>query len=338
VRLLKDGLENLSVLISAPWEEGFAELRDQIPLGAGLLFPGPEARVLSELSEEERPTDLIVLDGTWGHARTLFRESPWMADLPRFVIDPPEPSRYRIRKEPKVEFVSTLEAVVYALGALEPGLTNLDKLVPAFDRMIDIAIETRRDAPRARKRTPNKGKPPVTFAPALLVPRRDLVVVHADVLTARVDGQKLREPLVWSALRLGTGETRRWNFQPGTLPDEPYLHEKMGIDDKGIDERISSEEFQRQWLAWLNPDDAVLAWSPWQLGLFAHGERQVADVKAAYCNLVQRKAGHLAKVPEAEGLKVTPARLPGRGGERLAQLEAVADFIRRNASTLTKAP
>ncbi len=330
VRLLNDGLQNIAVHVAGPWDDGFADLKNQIPPDAGLLFPGPDAKVLAELSEGERPKDLVVLDGTWGHARTLFSESPWMADLQRFVIEPSEPSRYRIRKEPKVEFVSTLEAVVYALNALEPELENLNELVPAFDRMIDKAIASHKDAPRERKKSPTSSKPSVTFPAALLVPRKNLVLVHVDVVSKKADGLR-REPLVWSALRLGTGEARRWHMSPQELDDEPYLHEVMGIEGDDIDARITQEEFQSQWLDWLEPDDAVAAWSPWHLSLFSQGERLVADVKGAYCNLVQRKASHLQRIPDEAGLKVAPAVLPGRAGERLAQLEAVVDLIRRKS-------
>ena len=332
VRLLRDGLENLSVLVRGPHEDGFSRLSDEIPSGAGLLFPGPSARVLSELAEDERPTDLVVLDGTWGHARTLFRTSPWMAELPRFVIEPSEPSRYRIRKEPKVEFVSTLEAVAYALRALEPELENLDQLIPAFDRMIDKAIASRRETPRARKVSSKGGKPSVTFPPALLVDRRNLVLLHVDVLSGKQDGKRVREPVVWSALRVGTGEARRWHLEPEQLEEEGYLRALMGVEDTDVASRLRPDVFHREWLAWLKPEDALAAWSPWHLEIFDHGDRPTADIKGAYCNLVQRKAGHLAEVPAQHGLKLPVSVLPGRGGRRLAELEAVVDLIRRSAA------
>ena len=333
VRLLRAGLENISVHVSGPNEAGFASLAGEIPPAAGLLFPGRGGRALSKLSKEDRPTDLVVLDGTWGQARALFRHSPWMAELPRFSIDPIEPSRYRIRKEPRLECVSTLEAVVYALQALEPELANLGELIPAFDRMIDAAIESRGHNPRLASRPRGAGgRPSMTFAPALLVPRRDLVLVHVDVFSRTVDGRKKREPLVWSALRVGTGEARRWHLGPERLNDASYLHTVMGIDASDLPDRIGRDLFQSEWLAWLNPDDAIAAWSPWQLELVSHGDHLVADIKGAYCSLVQRKAGHLAEVPAKHGLEVPPVSLPGRAGQRLAQLEVVMDLIRRSVS------
>ncbi len=140
VRLLKAGLQRVTVHVMSPHDEDFSGLESAIPATAGFLFPGPGARFIDDLEPHERPDELLVLDGTWGQARALFREGPWMAQLPRFVLKPPEPSRYRIRKEPKAEFVSTLEAVLYALRALEPDTVNLDGLMPAFEGMIDAQI------------------------------------------------------------------------------------------------------------------------------------------------------------------------------------------------------
>ena len=41
--------------------------------GYGLLYPGPTARDVSQLTPEERPKGLVVLDGTWPQARAMHR-------------------------------------------------------------------------------------------------------------------------------------------------------------------------------------------------------------------------------------------------------------------------
>ena len=42
---------------------------EQLPLSpqAGLLFPGEDAKILTELPASELPNELIVPDGTWHH-------------------------------------------------------------------------------------------------------------------------------------------------------------------------------------------------------------------------------------------------------------------------------
>ena len=76
---------------------------------------------------------IIVLDGTWSQAKTLWWRNAWLLKLPRIVLKPREPSMYgRLRKEPRREWVSTLEAVadvLPALGEPEEVRTNLRRLL-----------------------------------------------------------------------------------------------------------------------------------------------------------------------------------------------------------------
>ena len=66
---------------------------------------------------------LIVLDGSWSQAKTLWWRNPWLLKLPRLLVQPREPSMYgRLRRAPRREWVSTLEAVAEVLPALgEPA-------------------------------------------------------------------------------------------------------------------------------------------------------------------------------------------------------------------------
>ncbi len=62
---------------------------------------------------------VIALDGTWSQAKTLYWRNPWLSRLARVSLVPREPSMYgRLRKEPRREWVSTLEAVADTLSAL----------------------------------------------------------------------------------------------------------------------------------------------------------------------------------------------------------------------------
>lgn len=76
---------------------------------------------------------IIVLDGTWSQAKTLWWRNAWLLKLPLIVLKPREPSIYgRLRKEPRKEWVSTLEAigdVLPALGEPEAVRTSLRRLL-----------------------------------------------------------------------------------------------------------------------------------------------------------------------------------------------------------------
>ena len=59
---------------------------------------------------------LILLDGTWAQAKTLWWRNPWLLKLSRVILSPQVPSEYgKIRREPKKECLSTLESVALSL-------------------------------------------------------------------------------------------------------------------------------------------------------------------------------------------------------------------------------
>ncbi len=139
-RFLRLGLRCCRVIV--PWANEDGELRRDVsvPPGAALLYPGARARELSDLEEAARPSHLVVLDGTWRHVRRLYRDNAWLHALPMVALEPPAPSRYRIRPEPAAHCLSTVESVAAALGMLEPATIGLDALVAAFEAMIDEQI------------------------------------------------------------------------------------------------------------------------------------------------------------------------------------------------------
>jgi DTW domain-containing protein YfiP len=96
----------------------------------------PSARDLATLPQRDRPAHLVILDGTWSHTHGLYRDNPWLHAVPPFSITPDAPSRYRLRREPKKHFLSTIESIVQALQILEPENPGFGRLIQAFDTMI----------------------------------------------------------------------------------------------------------------------------------------------------------------------------------------------------------
>jgi DTW domain-containing protein YfiP len=87
---------------------------------------------------------VVLLDGTWKEAKTLWWRNPWLLKLHRLVLNPPQPSRYgRIRREPRREALSTLEAVAVLLKFLEGGSEAETALFGALDRLIAEALPSR---------------------------------------------------------------------------------------------------------------------------------------------------------------------------------------------------
>jgi DTW domain-containing protein YfiP len=87
---------------------------------------------------------VVVLDGTWKEAKTLWWRNPWLLKLRRLVLNPHRKSRYgRIRREPRREALSTIEAVALLLKHLDGGPEIEAALLGALDRLIAEAWPTR---------------------------------------------------------------------------------------------------------------------------------------------------------------------------------------------------
>jgi DTW domain-containing protein YfiP len=88
---------------------------------------------------------IVVLDGTWSQAKTLWWRNPWLLKLRRVVIQPDKPSRYgNLRKEPRPEAVSTIEAVAMVLRDVEGNPHAAEYLEQAFERMLETFRANRR--------------------------------------------------------------------------------------------------------------------------------------------------------------------------------------------------
>ena len=108
---------------------------------ACLLFPGDDAQPVATVaaSVSARPLLLVVPDGTWRKARKLLYLNPLLAALPRVCLPAGLESRYRLRKAPMAGALSTLEAIVVALEALEAPRSFAALLQP-FEALIDGQI------------------------------------------------------------------------------------------------------------------------------------------------------------------------------------------------------
>jgi DTW domain-containing protein YfiP len=114
-----------------------------------VLFPDREApgdRVTSRNGAAVDPTTLegiVVLDGTWSKAKTLWWRNPWLTKLNRMTLVPNKPSIYgRLRAEPRREFVSTLESVAAALTLCGES----PEIATGLERVFRTLVQRVRDA------------------------------------------------------------------------------------------------------------------------------------------------------------------------------------------------
>ena len=85
----------------------------------------------------ERIAGVIVLDGTWSQAKALWWRNPWMLKCQRVILNPAQPSRYgRLRREPRRDTLSTIEAVGLLIASLEKRPEIAAALNTSFERML----------------------------------------------------------------------------------------------------------------------------------------------------------------------------------------------------------
>ena len=329
-RLVKLCVPNAAVHVPTPGFTGTLELRVDVPEDAAVLFPHRDATDLEELPAHERPSTLVVLDGTWSHAKRLYRENPWLQGLRHVKLTPSAPSNYRIRREPKPEYISTIEAIVEALRIVEADNRDVELLLRAFDRMVDqqIAHRSERVVHRFRNRRP---RAPQAVARTLYDPR--VVVCYAETAPMAPDAPpgSARELLHWVAARVDTDEVFEAVLRPqGPAPSDEHLFH-VGLSRDELEHGESVEGARARFSAFVPEGAPFASWTPTTL---AWGRPVLPDpfehtlLKSSYCNLVQRSSGLLEQVAEREGLALPETACRGRAGRRLARSLALARWLR----------
>jgi DTW domain-containing protein YfiP len=100
---------------------------------------------------------IILFDGTWSQAKTLWWRNPWVLKARRLALAPRRPSRYgALRREPRAVGLSTLEAAALLLARLE-GRPDIEiTMAASFERM----LAQYREASRDLRQKPHPAVPP----------------------------------------------------------------------------------------------------------------------------------------------------------------------------------
>ncbi len=128
----------------------------------------PEVAVVDKAGTPQKDSDMvladlegvIVLDGTWSQAKTLWWRNPWLLKCRRIVLHPQFRSLYgQARKEPRRESVSSLEAGAFLLSRLEADPTILDRALKPFSLLLK-KLRAPRPRPRPVQATQPAGEVP----------------------------------------------------------------------------------------------------------------------------------------------------------------------------------
>jgi len=305
--------------------------------GAALLYPGPGARDLAQLPASEQPRELVIIDGTWNHAHTLFRDVPELRELPRVRLSPSTPGRYRIRAEPRAECLSSLEATVQALQQMEPQTQGLAELLQAFESIIDRQIVFLK--PGLSTRHPKRSRPPELrkFPRALVDDEVNLVVAYGDSVPSGTGQDK--QALHWVAQRFASGETFECLVAPPDSLSAEQLakhlhHMQLGAQD--LSTAVSLAGFAEQWRGFLRPQDVVVAYNQSSIDQLSQAElapRRAVVLKAVYFNL-GRQYGSLDQIVDRERLRAEPCPVRGRAAHRLGNAIELVRFLRHELAQI----
>lgn len=302
---------------------------------AVLLYPGEGALPLEALAGS--PRTLVVLDGTWPQSKTLLKRNPRLASLPRVAFTPDKPSEYRIRREPRPAYVSTIESVAHALRVLEQDATY-DGLLAPFRAMVDHQLAREADGRNPRKkRARSLGPRAPRFFPELVADASEgrcvCVVAEANAWPYKAKKGAVHPPdelVQLVAVRPMTGERLDLVVRPrGPLASGTVGHTRLSAEElsAGLDLDVAREAAAR----FFRPTDHLVTWGHYATnlavreGLVAEGHR-ITCLRAAAKRLRNGKIGAVEDLVAHEKLDPGPALGRGRAGTRLACTVAALAF------------
>ncbi|WBL82355.1 DTW domain-containing protein [Bradyrhizobium xenonodulans] len=167
-RLLAKHFEDATVRVGLSWPSLSKALGQPVENAShwGVLYLGSaraadleaEAEIVAlnrkgEVADNQRTRlgkleGVVLLDGTWSQAKALWWRNPWMLKCQRVILNPAHPSRYgRLRKEPRKDGLSTIEAAASILAGLERRPDIAETLHASFERMLTRYREVQAELP-----------------------------------------------------------------------------------------------------------------------------------------------------------------------------------------------
>ena len=326
-------LPNAELHVGIDWSER-PDFDDRTAI---LLYPGPGARDI-EAEPPSGAVTLVVVDGTWSQTKSVVRDNPRLAALPRYAFRPASPSDYRIRKEPHDDCVSTIEALAHVLGVLEGDPERMRGLLAPFGAMVDaqLAFIARREGrhPRfVRKRRLVPKRDPRERLPRELLERWDDLVCISGEANAWPYGTRERaenpdEIVHVAAERVATGERFDVIVRPrGAL--SPSVSFQIGVPRERILAGATRDALEVAWARFVRPSDVACTWGTYASKLFRPRTSAHVDVRRAARRWACAKVGTLDALLERLAVHVELPAAP-RANRRLGQLVAV---VRRLVAT-----
>jgi DTW domain-containing protein YfiP len=304
---------------------------------AVLLYPG-EGAIDVVKNPPRGPVTLVVVDGTWSQAKKIVKNDPELARLPRYAFTPARPSEYRIRREPSDECVSTIEALMQVLGALEGDPDRFRALLEPFRAMVEMQIEHAKNKHTRHAKKP-RAVPRPHPVPAILRDRAQSVVCIAGEANAwpysAPERERFPEELVhWVALRIATGET----FDAIVAPHHPLAPGTSRWVELAPDEIAAGDSLDAlasKWSAFVRDDDVIVSWGRYASKIFVASGGRLASARVDLRQVARTwSRGKVGTMDDFVAAHANDPSLPalepvarGRGGRRVAQLARITRAI-----------
>lgn len=324
--------------------EFLATMALPISANAGLLYPGKDATLLTEVAPDQRPDQLIILDGTWHHAKTLYRDVSALHGLPKYRLAPAEPGKYRIRMEPNATSLSTLEAVAAALRQLEPETKNITALTRAFNCMIEKQLDHPQSIYSGLAVKPKK-IPNANVPKSITQPTGNLVLAYGEATPidyTAVDGwdelnrnraTSVLPPVYWCAHRFGHADAkdRFCCYLDGGRNLAPKFYDFIDLSPREFDHSVSAETFAQQWQDFIKDDDLLLIYNFNALKLLRNcgiNHDPYLAVNSINFDPLKRHRSIESFVSHHRGTLSSPL-FKGRAGRRLATMTSLVEVLAR---------
>lgn len=135
---------SLSAVLKRPvdpkkWGVLYLGAQNETPAVPGLYALDRKGNLLPGMQEVLKQLEgIILLDGSWSQAKALWWRNAWLLKTQRLLLVPQKRSMYgRLRKEPRRESVSTLEAAAQCLDYLGEDPQISAGLTDAFAGLLE---------------------------------------------------------------------------------------------------------------------------------------------------------------------------------------------------------
>jgi len=301
---------------------------------AALLWPGAGAVDLVSCPPSG-PITLVVIDGTWPQAKSLVRLNPELAALPRYAFIAPSPSTYRIRREPRAEYLSTIESLAYVLGLLEGEPARFEAMHAPFTAMVEHQLAFAASVATPRRRVRRVVRAPTPPAPPAIYRERleDLVcmVAESNAWPFQSGRQKTDHP--GELLHLVAGRRDGTTLDVVLTPRSelaPGMRSQIELTEDVLRSGVDLPQVRAALAAFLRPNDVVVTWG-------AHTQRvlEAAALPLPSEHLDLRRQARIYASQRVGPIEEFHARLGdpasscgrGRAGARVGTMQAIVQHF-----------